>query len=272
MPVTVQVEANGKNPPPAGTTTAAAAQTGGTGFKIAGPSFIKLSVDGKEIGALPQEVKGITAGDHKIKLAGSDRHASEEKTITVKDGEMLSLPTAKLKVVKGRATLTLDTPGAVVTLVSGSERKAVGKLPISIDIDTSKQWTIEASKAGFEPFSQPISFEDGEAEKTFSVALTEKGKAPKPEPTAKAEPTAKPEPKDKPEPKAESGNGTLSVNSIPPSAVLVDGRPVGMTPKGGISVSAGSHSIVFKHPEKGTKSSSVTIKAGESKSVAVRFD
>jgi serine/threonine protein kinase len=275
QPVTIQVEATGKGPAqPA--STGAAPQANGTGFKVGGPSFIKLSVDGKEIGPLPQDVKNLTPGDHKIKLVGGDRYATEERTLSVKENEIQTLPDAKLKVVKGRATLTLDTPGAVVTLVSGSERKAVGKLPISIDIDTSKQWTIEANKTGFEHFSQPISFDDGEAEKTFAIALTEKGKVAKPDPKEKTTAASTKDPKETKEtketPKEATGNGTLSVNSIPPSAVLVDGRPVGMTPKGGISVSAGSHSVVFKHPEKGTKGASVTIKAGESKSVSVRFD
>jgi hypothetical protein len=36
-------------------------------------------------------------------------------------------------------------------------------------------------------------------------------------------------------------------------------------------VSPGTHTITFIHPEKGRKSTSVTVKAGETKGVGVRF-
>ena len=68
-----------------------------------------------------------------------------------------------------------------------------------------------------------------------------------------------------------TGNGTLNINSIPVSKVILDGKPMGSTPKVGISVPAGSHTVVFIHPDKGKKSVSVTVKAGETKTAAVKF-
>src|SRR5690606_569852 len=64
---------------------------------------------------------------------------------------------------------------------------------------------------------------------------------------------------------AASGKGTLNINSVPPTTVLLDGRPLGKTPKVGVSVSAGSHSITFVHPDKGRKSVKVDVPAGGSK-------
>jgi len=55
------------------------------------------------------------------------------------------------------------------------------------------------------------------------------------------------------------------------SKVILDGKPQGSTPKVGISVPAGSHTVVFIHPEKGKKTVSVTVKAGETKTAAVKF-
>ena len=52
---------------------------------------------------------------------------------------------------------------------------------------------------------------------------------------------------------AESGGGgncTLNFNSIPVSNVVLDGKPLGGTPKLGDSASAGSHTVIFVTPRK----------------------
>ncbi|MDI3290304.1 serine/threonine-protein kinase [Polyangium sp. 15x6] len=70
---------------------------------------------------------------------------------------------------------------------------------------------------------------------------------------------------------AAQNNGTLNINSIPVSKVVLDGRPLGSTPKVGLSVPAGTHTVTFIHPEKGKQTVTVTVKAGESKTAAVKF-
>jgi serine/threonine-protein kinase len=260
----------------------------GQGVQVAGAQEgVKLFVDGKEIGPLPQTVKDLTPGEHKLRFAGSERYKAEERTINVVENKVEDLGTIKLQVLKGKANLQLVTHGARIILVaSNGEKRQIeermfkdGLLPV--DVDTSKTWQLEASKPGHDELKIPISFDDGVAEKTFKIELFERGKQqpkkeepvaastePKKEVPKKEEPT----PPKKEEPAAAGGNGTLNLNSIPPgAAVLVDGRPVGRTPKTGVSVSAGSHSVVFKHPELGTKSASVTVKAGETKGVGVKF-
>ncbi len=239
----------------------------GTGLKVAGPAFVKLSIDGKEVGPLPQEVKDLSPGEHTVKLAATDRYKTDERKLTFAENEIKDLGTVKLTVLKGKAKLNLNTPGAFVKLQSGAETRVVAKFPIELEIDPAKTWTIIATKPGFVDYRQDIKFDD-EAEKTFDIVLYKKGEK-KDEPATKTD--DKKDDKKKDEPRAESGNGTLSINSIPPSNCILDGRPLGMTPKAGISVSAGTHTVVFVHPEHGRKSASVTVKAGESKSVGVRF-
>ena len=58
---------------------------------------------------------------------------------------------------------------------------------------------------------------------------------------------------------------------MPPSGVIVDGRPLGLTPKVGVSVDPGAHNVVFMRPDSAKKSVSVTCKGGESKTVAVHL-
>jgi hypothetical protein len=45
--------------------------------------------------------------------------------------------------------------------------------------------------------------------------------------------------------------GTLSLNATPWAEVLVDGRSVGETPIGNLTISIGTHDVVFRHPELG---------------------
>jgi hypothetical protein len=65
--------------------------------------------------------------------------------------------------------------------------------------------------------------------------------------------------------------GLLSINSIPYSRVVVDGRPLGDTPRVGVPVSPGLHSIVFIHPEHGRKVKHVEVAAGATALAVVTF-
>jgi serine/threonine-protein kinase len=56
-------------------------------------------------------------------------------------------------------------------------------------------------------------------------------------------------------------NGTLSVNAAPWAEVFVDGRSIGLTPLGSISLAIGSHEIVWRHPQLGEKRQTVVVGA-----------
>lgn len=69
-----------------------------------------------------------------------------------------------------------------------------------------------------------------------------------------------------------AGECTLHLNSIPASNVELDGRPLGATPRVGVVVAAGvAHQIVFRSSSAGVNTSTVTCKAGETRTVATRF-
>jgi PEGA domain len=272
----------------------------GTGVRVSSAmSGLKLSIDGELVGALPQDVKDLSAGDHKIKISGGDRYAALEKTITVAKGEMIDLSNIALKVLHGKATIDSATPGAKVTIVSGSDRRELPKMPLSIELDTAKSWILEGSKLGMNDFKQPIVFDDGQAEKNFTVSLEAKG-APqtqvpvfvavpnpnaggaggaggtKPDPTppatAKTATTATAAAAAGGGGEAASGQATLNINSIPASNILLDGKPIGQTPKMGVSVSSGAHTVTFKNTEFNlTKAVSVSVKSGETKSAFAKL-
>ena len=282
---------------------------GGTGLKVAGNPLqngVRLSVDGKEYGPLPQELHDLTPGEHKVKITGSERYGVFEKTIDVKADELADLGNVALPVLKGKATIQLGTPGAKVYLVSGTNRKEVPQFPIAIDFDPKEKWNLEAKMLGMDDYSQPISFDDGQAEKTIVVTLSPKGTtsvaavsspvqapvvapvikqptlAPPPvtpkepvaakEPVAPKEPVAAKEPATKPPAAAAGGEAFLNINSRPASTVLLDGKPLGPTPRVKVPVSAGTHTVLFVNAEESLKKSvSVTVAAGETKAVSAKL-
>ncbi|MEO7032915.1 MAG: carboxypeptidase regulatory-like domain-containing protein [Polyangiaceae bacterium] len=253
----------------------------GTGIRVTAEGRgIKLSVDGKDIGPLPQELKDLAPGDHLVHLDGGERYESFEKHVTV-DADQMQTIEPKLRVKKGLATIKLgdNADGAKVLLVSGSERRPLPALPITVDISVDKPYSVVATKKGFGDFEEKVVFEDGQAERTFLVNLSASGSAAPTPPTepAPATPAHTSTPSSTPAtprtaaPAPATGNGTLNMNAIPVSSVLLDGRPMGQTPKMGVSVAPGPHTVVFVNADKGRKSQSVTIVSGKSSTVVVRF-
>ena len=261
----------------------------GTGIRVtAEGAGLRLKVDNREVGPLPQELKDMTPGEHAVRIEGGERYEAWEKTIAVEAEKMLTLE-PKMKVIKGLATIKAgqNAQGARVLLVSGRERRPIPSLPIKIDIATSKPYSLVATRTGYSDFRQDIEFEDGQAEKTFVIDLTEAGQEPPPViggggggrvavggGRAPAKGLGAALAADKGEDKAVAapgGQGTLNINSIPVSNVILDGKPLGPTPKVGIKVSAGAHTVVFVHSEHGRKVRGVNVKPGEAATAAVRF-
>ncbi len=145
------------------------------GLKASGSQpGVKLYVEGKEIGPLPQEVYDLTPGDHFVRVAGSERYEPLEKHVVVDKDQIVDLGNLTLRVLHGKATITLATPGARASIVSGSDRRDLPMLPISVDIDTTKEWSLEATRPGYKDYHQAISFDDGQAEKRFTITLEPK--------------------------------------------------------------------------------------------------
>ncbi|MBX3207036.1 MAG: PEGA domain-containing protein [Labilithrix sp.] len=271
----------------------------GTGFKVAANhSGVKLVVDGKDVGLLPQEMRDLEPGEHKLRFVG-DRYAPLEKTISVAKDEIVDLGSVNLKVVKGKATIQLGTPGAKVYLVNGTNRKEVPQFPMAIEFDPNERWELQATKDGHEDYSERISFDDGQAEKTFTVSLNPKGSAavaPPARPTAPAVPWTPPAAKEpaaptpkvasnppaakepdapkepKKEPAAAGGEAVLKINSLPASSIVLDGKPIGVTPQTHVTVSPGTHTIMFVNSEQSLKKTiTVDVKAGETKAAFAKL-
>src|SRR5207344_376554 len=100
-----------------------------------------------------------------------------EKRVTVEPEQMQTIGPLKLRVLKGLATIVpgAGADGAKVILISGSDRRTLPKLPITLDIPTTQAHTLVATRHGFDQCKLPIRFDDGQVEKTFEVSLLELG-------------------------------------------------------------------------------------------------
>jgi hypothetical protein len=66
--------------------------------------------------------------------------------------------------------------------------------------------------------------------------------------------------------------GTIAINALPWAEVWMDGTKVGETPIGNLAVTAGSHDVVFRHPDLGEQRETVlvTLKAPMHLSIDMR--
>jgi len=56
--------------------------------------------------------------------------------------------------------------------------------------------------------------------------------------------------------------GVINLNAAPWAEVWIDGRRVGDTPIGNLSIAIGPHEVVFKHPQFGEKRHAISVSLG----------
>jgi serine/threonine-protein kinase len=198
---------------------------------------------------------------------------------------MKSIGPLRLKVLKGLATFK-PGPGAegARVLLDG---RLVPDLPSTIEVPAGKQLSLVATKSGYSNYRRTVNFDDGIAEKTFEITMvvgsTDTSAAAAPvtldsmpsaprsstgtrssarAPSAPAQPAAR---------ASAGGKATLNLNSIPVSNVIVNGRPLGATPKIGLKVDPGPQTVVFVHPTLGRKVMTANVGAGEAKTFKARL-
>jgi serine/threonine-protein kinase len=252
----------------------------GTGIKVFGEgSGLTLLVDGKEFGPLPQELREMEPGEHVIQVAGGPRYEIFTQRIIVDPDRMTPIGPIRLKVTKGLATIRAGQGAeeAEVTLKVGDSRRVLPPLPVRLEVETDRSHILIAKRRGYAAFEEPITFEDGQAEKTIEITLTERAtedptarkRRPVPGGSTSARGEGQEAAEEAPEPEP-TGSATLTLTSTPPSNVLLDGKPLGTTPLRDISVEPGTHRVIFIH---GAERKPKTVEAGPgtSQTVSVNF-
>jgi serine/threonine-protein kinase len=249
---------------------------------------VRALVDGVDRGPLPLRLRDLPAGSHRVRFDGGSRYEPVERMVEVAGARSLDLGTVQLRLLKGSARIELADSGARVTIEqNGAEHLLKGPWPMTVEIDATRPARLLAKKRGYKDFELPLTFPEGQAERTFTIELESStptvsagpgwgGRRGRPEPRERAAPpdqdrSEKNDDAPSAPEKAAAGTGTLNINSLPASRVLVDGTPIGSTPKVDYQVSAGTHTITFVHPDLGKKSISVNVKPGQASVAAVRF-
>jgi serine/threonine-protein kinase len=242
-------------------------------LEASGKSSVRAIVDGVDRGSLPIKLKDLAPGSHKLKFDGGDRFEALERTVDIAAGRSMDLGAVHLKLVKGRARVEVASTATRVTIEQGgSEHILNGPWPMTIEIDATKPAKLFAKRSGYQSLEIPLTFNDDESERTFRVELEPlRGGGGRAIARERSEPAQRSERSGDDAPASASGQGSLNINSLPSSKVLVDGTPIGSTPKVGYEVAAGTHTVTFIHPELGRKSVTVTVRAGGQATAAVKF-
>lgn len=233
---------------------------------------LTLFVDGKRVGKLPQEVSGLSAGKHWIKLDAEDGSAAIEKSVNVLAGEIVDVEPRAAKREKALVTIRLGrgSEGAQVTF----DDAFLLDFPAELELEPNTVHTLAATKPGYEDLSLDVEVADGETEKLIEVSLVPlEGGARKARPAKVArKPVTKPAPTTASTALADATQGLLNISSVPPSQIILNGRPLGSTPKTGITVPGDSlQTIVFVHPKMGRRRAQKFVPAGKERTVSIRF-
>jgi hypothetical protein len=254
---------------------AVAPEVRGGGLRIAAAEVpLTLYVDGKRVGKLPQEVSGLSSGKHWIKLDPEDGTPSIEKSVNVLAGEMVDVEPRAAKRDKALVTIRLSrgSEGALVTF----DDAFLLDFPAELELEPNTVHSLTATKPGYEDLSMEVKLDANETEKLIELSLSPaEGSAPARK-AARAKAARKTAAKAATAPAstalADMTQGLLNISSVPPSQIILNGRPLGSTPKTGITVPGDSlQTIVFVHPKMGRRRAQKFVPAGKERTVSIRF-
>lgn len=191
------------------------------------PPGAKVIIDGTERGVAPLTIPDLAPGDHKVELqsdAGSAKH-----TVTVQAGG-----TASLVVPIGAAASGGPVSGWVAVKAPFTmEIREQGRLLGTTDAD---RLMITAGRHELDLVNDTLGYRASRVVvvgpgKVASISL-------------------------------DLPMGVINLNAAPWAEVYIDGRRVGETPLGNLSVSIGPHEVVFKHPQFGEKRQAISVTLG----------
>jgi hypothetical protein len=197
----------------------------------------EIFVDGQKVcDATPCIMRNISPGVRTIKVVIADGRMSEAIQEDVRPGEesSITIPVARAAAARPMSSREKPTPAASPMPAESQAQSASVERP---------------SPAA--P-SSPVT-----AQSTSLLPATSK-------PTSTSAPASSAS--------ASAESGMLNINSIPVAKIVLDGRALGNTPRLGVVVSAGSHTIQFIHAQLGKRSVTVTVKAGETKTASTKFE
>ena len=196
------------------------------------PPGARVTVDGRPVGQTPLKLRDVEPGRHQVVIGAGA--TAVRRTVEVAAG-----PAASLFVTLGSAP-----PGSTGSVVveSPAELRLLENDQL-IGVSNAAPLPLAPGEHQFELVNDALEL------RLTRTATIEAGKIT----TIKIAPP----------------DGVMFVNAVPWAEVFVDGRSVGVTPLGNVALSVGSHEVVWRHPQFGERSRSVTVSAQTPVRVAV---
>jgi hypothetical protein len=188
------------------------------------PAGARVTIDGVERGTAPLSVADLEPGDHEVVLVGS-----------------AGTPVKQHVVIQAGVTSSVLAPVSTATPGPVSGWLAV-KAPVTIEIH-------EGGRLIGTTDSDKIMLAAGRHElQLVNDTLGYSAKRVVQVPAGKTLPLA-----------IEMPQGTINLNATPWAEVWIDGRRVGETPIGNLSIPIGPHEVVFRHPQFGEKHQAISV-------------
>ncbi len=197
------------------------------------PSGADVRLDGVLAGKTPLTLQTVTPGEHRVTITSGDTTIT--RTVRVTAGATASVVASAAPAGVSAGWVSIDAPFELEIFEDGD---LIGTSQAERLMLPAGRHTLEVTNSAFE-FRQNITVTVA-AGKTSSSAIT-------------------------------VPNGSLSVNALPWAEVSIDGRSVGTTPLGNLSVPVGTHEIVWRHPQMGERRRSVSVTAKTPVRIGVDF-
>jgi hypothetical protein len=188
------------------------------------PAGARVSVDGTAVGATPLSLKNVNPARHVVAIASGAGTIS--RTVDVAAGATASVFfTLAAQGSAATGTLAVESPIDLRILENGQLLGLSNGAPIVL---SSGKHQLELVNEGLELRVGRSVTVDGGKSTRLNVPVP---------------------------------SGTLSVNASPWAEVFVDGRSIGTTPLGDVSLPIGSHEVVWRHPQLGERRRTVVVGA-----------
>jgi hypothetical protein len=184
------------------------------------PTGAQVAIDGVLKGVTPLKVPEISPGAHRVTV--SSGRTSVDRTVEVMAGSVATV-VVSVPVVAPTGFVEIDAPMDLEVFEDGRH----------LGSGRSLRFSLPAGRHTLDVVNRTFSFR---TQTTVTVAggRTVAVNIPMP-------------------------SGTLSINALPWAEVWVDGKNIGQTPIGNLTVSLGTHEVIWRHPEHGERRQLVLV-------------